>query len=439
MALPENPHDRHLWQFRWVRDLFVLACAVFVLWLGHRVQIVTVPLLIALTAAYLCEPLVARLARRVPRLGRTGAAFTLLSGLMLVLLALAALILVPVTNQALALVRDAPRLLAKAETYLTAEERPEWLRERIQPLLAPISALTTPAAEDHAGKGDDRPEAAVPPSEEKASTGDAADTTTATTTTAAPSAEPDPLPGIVTRAARILGNTTEAIFTGILFLMIFLFAFVPLSASFPAVARWMHELVPPPLRARAEPLLQRMDLIISGFVRGRLITAGLLAVIYAVGWSIVGVPYAAVVGILTGLASLIPYAAALGLPVAWLLVATAAIGADAAGFYVAGEGDSFSPIWWKILLFPAIVNVIAQVLEDYVLNPVIQGKAVHLHPLVILLAIIAGGSLLGLYGMILAVPVAACAKVMLDAVVAPALRKWAEHASKAEIEPKTET
>lgn len=445
MSKPENPYDRHLWQFRWVRDLLVIGCAIFVLWLGYRVRVVTVPLLLALTAAYLCEPLVAGLTRRVPRLGRTGSAFTLLSALVLTLLTVAALILVPVTKQAVQLVRDAPQLLAQAENYLTDEERPEWLRERIEPLLTSVITLVVPeslhtpdaAAETTSDQAPATPPTDVTRDQESPESANESNKDQNTASTQAKAPTMDPIRNVLTNTAHFLGNTTSTIFSVFLFAAIFLFAFVPLSASFPAVARWMHELVPPPLRSKAEPLLHQMDQIISGFVRGRLLTAGLLAAIYAIGWGLVGVPYAAVIGILTGFVSLIPYASALGLPVAWILVATSAIGASEAGLYVTEGDGGFSPVWWKILLLPAIVNIIAQVLEDYVLNPLIQGKAVHLHPLVILLAIIAGGSLLGLYGMILAVPVAACAKVLLDAVIAPALRKWADHASTSKVGPDT--
>jgi predicted PurR-regulated permease PerM len=80
------------------------------------------------------------------------------------------------------------------------------------------------------------------------------------------------------------------------------------------------------------------------------------------------------------------------------------------------------------LVIPAIVNAFAQSLEDYVLTPLIQGQVTHLHPIAIMLAIIAGGSLAGLYGMILAVPIAACTKVMLSEVVGPRLRQWATDA-----------
>lgn len=131
-----------------------------------------------------------------------------------------------------------------------------------------------------------------------------------------------------------------------------------------------------------------------------------------------------------GIASLVPYSAVVGLPIAWALLAVYAIGADDAGFYAEmGANGSPNPIWWKVLLMPAIVNVVAQALEDYVLTPLIQGDVTDLHPVVIMLAIIAGGSLAGLYGMILAVPFVACLKVMFTEVIGPRLRRWAADAT----------
>lgn len=471
MTTPSSHHDRHLWQFRWVRDLFVLGFAAFLLWLGHRIAVVTVPLLVALMAAYLCEPLVKGLARRAPWLGRTGSAFTLLAALVLMVAGLAALVVVPVSIQAVDMARDAPRLLARIEAYLTSEERPEWISSRVEPLLEPVVSAThaasaevapdTPptSAQDAEGDTDAHADAVaerdadalaerdadtvtVPGGEDGVDrSGTSEDVTSATESdepSVAPLAAPqdafEPLKVALTRIVSVVGGTAEAILAIGLFLGIFLFAFVPLSASFPAVARWLRNLLPPAMRSEAAPLLDRMDEMVSGFVRGRLLTAAILAAIYATGWSLVGVPYAAVVGILTGVASLVPYGAALGLPVTWVLVTAAALGADEPSLYAAESGGGFEPIWWRILLIPAAVNAVAQLLEDYVLNPLIQGKATQLHPLVIMLAIIAGGSLLGLYGMLLAVPVVACANVLIDAVVAPALRRWAEHASTSDVD-----
>ena len=78
------------------------------------------------------------------------------------------------------------------------------------------------------------------------------------------------------------------------------------------------------------------------------------------------------------------------------------------------------------MIIPAIVNTVAQCLEDYVLNPIIQGKATALHPVAIMAAIIAGGSLAGLYGMLLAVPIVACLRILGEEVFIPRLREWLE-------------
>ena len=95
------------------------------------------------------------------------------------------------------------------------------------------------------------------------------------------------------------------------------------------------------------------------------------------------------------------------------------------GNVTTGADGGFEIVWWLVLVLPWAVNFIAQSLEDYVLNPLIQGKATELHPVVIMLAVLAGGSLAGLYGMLLAVPVAACVRILLAAEIMPRLRAWA--------------
>ncbi|MBA3937972.1 MAG: AI-2E family transporter [Planctomycetes bacterium] len=204
------------------------------------------------------------------------------------------------------------------------------------------------------------------------------------------------------------------------------FCFVYFSMSFPAVAASIRSLVPAESSGRTLELLGMMDRAISGFVRGRILVCSVVGLIYAVGWTMCGVPHGWLLGLATGLASLVPYLAALGLPLAWLLLIVGVGGASEAGFYATKDPVSghLAIIWWKVLLFPALVNVIAQALEDYVLNPLIQGKATNLHPVAILLAAIAGGSLAGLYGLILAIPAAACIKILLSEVLMPRIRAW---------------
>jgi predicted PurR-regulated permease PerM len=239
------------------------------------------------------------------------------------------------------------------------------------------------------------------------------------------------LAGALGSAAAALGALFGGAVAFGLFLGIAGFTAVCAALAWPRVLAMGHDLIPTPVRARTLELLGRMDAAVSGFVRGRLITAALLAVVYMVGWSIVGVPYALVLGLAIGVLSLVPYLSAVGLPLAWLLVFLHENGApDAASWYQSVGADGVPVlVWWKVLLLPAIVNCIAQSLDDYVLTPLIQGRATELHPVVIMVAVIAGGQLAGLYGMLLAVPAAACAKILLAEVALPRLRAWGEGAT----------
>ena len=82
--------------------------------------------------------------------------------------------------------------------------------------------------------------------------------------------------------------------------------------------------------------------------------------------------------------------------------------------------------WWGILLWPTLVFSIVQIIEGYVLTPLVAGKATNLDPVTILVAVLAGGSVLGVYGMLLAIPLAACAKILIMDVLMPKIHNWTE-------------
>jgi predicted PurR-regulated permease PerM len=69
---------------------------------------------------------------------------------------------------------------------------------------------------------------------------------------------------------------------------------------------------------------------------------------------------------------------------------------------------------------------VVQIVEGYALTPMIAGKATNLDPVTIIVAVLAGGSVLGVYGMLLAIPVAACLKVIVTDVLLPKMRAWLE-------------
>lgn len=186
------------------------------------------------------------------------------------------------------------------------------------------------------------------------------------------------------------------IFSSVLAFLLFLLdlIFVPVFAfyllvDFPKLKAGIRSLIPLPYR---EPTLDRLGEVndaVSSFLRGQLTIALILAAINGVGLTLIGVPMGLLVGIIAGLANMIPYMAlVVGLAPALLLSWI--------------EHQSIGR-----LLAVALVFTGAQLLEGMVLSPKILSKSVNLHPVWILLAIILGGRWFGLPGMLVAVPAAA--------------------------------
>jgi predicted PurR-regulated permease PerM len=157
-----------------------------------------------------------------------------------------------------------------------------------------------------------------------------------------------------------------------------------------------------------------MDRAVSGFVRGRIVICAIMGLLFAIGWLICGVPYAITIGLFVGAISLVPYLGGIGLPLAVGLLF----------FDQLQLAPEARMAWWGMILWPTLVFVIVQSVEGYVLTPMIAGKATDLDPVTIVVAIIAGGSVAGVYGMLLAIPFAACAKILAKHLVLPRIRAW---------------
>jgi len=82
--------------------------------------------------------------------------------------------------------------------------------------------------------------------------------------------------------------------------------------------------------------------------------------------------------------------------------------------------------WWWVVFAPLVVFMIAQGMDDYVLTPAIQGKNTGMDTPSILFASLAGGTLAGVYGLLLAIPIAACIKILLREVFWPRFDAWAK-------------
>lgn len=150
--------------------------------------------------------------------------------------------------------------------------------------------------------------------------------------------------------------------------------------------------VPPRHRAAANRWLSETDRVFSGYIRGQITVALILAVIYALGLSLLGIRFGILIGLLSGLLNIVPYLGVfLGLGTSLVMTAV-----DFSG-------------WGQVIGVLALFGV-AQTLEGFVITPRIVGDKVGLTPVETIVALIIGGAWGGMPGMILAIPVAGCLK-----------------------------
>lgn len=156
-------------------------------------------------------------------------------------------------------------------------------------------------------------------------------------------------------------------------------------------ARWWPRRYDTTIRA----LLTEADGALSGFVCGQFLVCICLAVLYAVGWSAVGLDYAIVLGLLAGLLGFVPFVGPLFGVTMSVLVAIGQFGLD---------GTRISLVF--------LVFVVVQAIEGSILTPNLIGNRIGLHPVWVLFAVFAGGELMGVIGIFLAVPIAAVTGVL---------------------------
>jgi len=206
----------------------------------------------------------------------------------------------------------------------------------------------------------------------------------------------------------------------LLFLIPFYFFFF--SLWYPQVCEFFDGLIPEWERSTVAPLLSRMDAAVAGFVRGRIVIALIMAVLYAIGWAFCGVPYAILLAVVVGAFSLVPFLGLIGIPIAVGMLALANLDLP--------EAQRMS--WWGVLLWPTLVFAVVNALDGWVLTPIIAGKATNLDPVTIFVAVLAGGSVMGAYGMLIAIPIAACIKILLSDLVIPKVRELAQQPASGE-------
>lgn len=139
---------------------------------------------------------------------------------------------------------------------------------------------------------------------------------------------------------------------------------------------------------------REIDAILSGFARGQALLCLSLGVFYAIGLRGAGLDFGIIVGLLAGLLSFIPF-----------------VGVFVGGVTSLGLALLQFDSWVPILIVAGVFGI-GQILEGYVLQPWLVGDRVRLHPVWIIFALLAGGSLFGFLGVLLAVPVMAVIGVL---------------------------
>jgi predicted PurR-regulated permease PerM len=151
----------------------------------------------------------------------------------------------------------------------------------------------------------------------------------------------------------------------------------------------MLRMMPVAWQDRTSLIVGEADEVVGAFIRGQLIVMCALGFIYGTGLWLLGIQLALLLGLLAGLASLVPY---LGFVVGIIASLIAAY---------------FQFHDWSIMLWVVVVFGVGQALESMVLTPVLVGDRIGLHPVAVIFALLAGGQLAGFIGVVVALPVAA--------------------------------
>ncbi|MES2592115.1 MAG: AI-2E family transporter [Bacteroidota bacterium] len=191
-----------------------------------------------------------------------------------------------------------------------------------------------------------------------------------------------------------LSSFTDALFNVVL-IPIYIFLILLYRNLF---IKFLSKLVSRENQGKLQDILQNVKVAIQSFVVGLLIEFGIVSTLTSIGLMIVGVEYAILLGVITGILNLIPY---IGILIAAFLSVLATLSSSTDITIIAGV---------------VIVNVVVQLLDNNIIIPMIVSSKVKVNAFVSILAVIIGGTIAGVAGMFLAIPVVAILKVIFDRI-----------------------
>ena len=151
-----------------------------------------------------------------------------------------------------------------------------------------------------------------------------------------------------------------------------------------------RQLVPYRHRTRVYRIMTDVKNAMNRYFRGQALIAFIVGVLFSIGFLIIGLPLAVVLGLFIGVLNLVPYLQLISLPITALLCMVWSV----------NTGGDFWLIFWEAMA----VYVVVQCIQDLFLTPKIMGRAMGLNPAIILLSLSVWGSLLGFMGLIIALP-----------------------------------
>ncbi len=193
-----------------------------------------------------------------------------------------------------------------------------------------------------------------------------------------------------------LPNATVNFFGGLLNLILAPILAFYILKDMPVIKETVSELIPKAHRDEVLTLITKTNQVLAGFLKGQLMVSLIVGFIVSIWLLIIGVDFPFVLGMFAGMLNIIPY---LG-PILGGLLAV----------IVAGFGSA-TPALKVALVVIGMFSI--QQLDSALISPQVMRRQVNLHPALIVFALLIGGSLFGIMGMVIAIPVLAVAKVLL--------------------------
>lgn len=381
---PQRPlTEVHLWQIAAVRDAFWIGLGVAILLFTYYLRSIFTPVLIGLVLAYIFNPLICSLEKRW-RVPRVAVISVLLTFLLAFLVTIFAWVVPMLVNQTVALIRHIPSYVLYVMNYLEREHL-------IQP----------------GGFSGVRGLATLPQTNPQ-----------------------DLMQTIYSWTGEAFGYIGTVIETGTyiaLVMMLIPIYFFSFAWHFDALLHKIEQNVPIRHRQRTLEIVQQMDQAVSGFFRGRLTVAFVMSAVFMLGWWMAGVPYWFLLGIVAGVLNIVPYLVVIAWPLA-VLLKWLDVTAGGAGVVQAAVTQPVGPAldWVWVVAGPTIAYLVAQFLDNWMITPIIQSRSSNLSAVTIMIVVLVGGAVGGLYGLLLAIPVAACLKILATEVLLPHMQAWAK-------------